>query len=37
MAIELGPVKRTGAQGTMTSLYFRDPDRNLVEVSEYER
>ena len=37
VAIELGPVKRTGAQGTMTSLYFRDPDWNLVEVSQYDR
>jgi catechol 2,3-dioxygenase-like lactoylglutathione lyase family enzyme len=37
VAIELGPVKRTGAQGTMTSLYFRDPDGNLVEVSQYDR
>ena len=37
VAVELGPVKRTGAQGMMTSLYFRDPDGNLVEVSEYDR
>ena len=37
VAIELGPVKRIGAQGSMTSLYFRDPDGNLVEVSEYDR
>jgi catechol 2,3-dioxygenase-like lactoylglutathione lyase family enzyme len=37
VAIELGPVPRTGAQGAMTSLYFRDPDGNLVEVSEYDR
>lgn len=37
VTIELGPVKRTGAQGAMTSLYFRDPDGNLVEVSEYDR
>lgn len=37
VTIEIGPVKRTGAQGAMTSLYFRDPDGNLVEVSEYDR
>jgi catechol 2,3-dioxygenase-like lactoylglutathione lyase family enzyme len=37
VAIEVGPVKRTGAEGAMTSLYFRDPDGNLVEVSQYDR
>ena len=35
VALELGPVERTGARGPMTSVYFRDPDQNLVEVSRY--
>src|SRR4051812_28416169 len=30
-----GPVQRTGAVGTLRSVYFRDPDDNLVEVSNY--
>ena len=30
-----GPVERTGATGRMMSFYFRDPDGNLVEVSNY--
>jgi len=31
--VELGPVSRTGAQGPIESIYIRDPDGNLVEVS----
>jgi catechol 2,3-dioxygenase-like lactoylglutathione lyase family enzyme len=33
VAIEEGPVPRTGAVGPMDSVYFRDPDGNLLEVS----
>ena len=32
----LGPVSRTGACGEISSIYVRDPDRNLVELSVYE-
>ncbi|XP_057575354.1 glyoxalase domain-containing protein 5 [Hippopotamus amphibius kiboko] len=32
---EEGPVPRTGAKGPIMSIYFQDPDRNLIEVSNY--
>ncbi|HET7301018.1 MAG TPA: VOC family protein [Oleiagrimonas sp.] len=35
VAIEQGPAPRTGAIGAITSVYFRDPDGNLIEVSRY--
>jgi catechol 2,3-dioxygenase-like lactoylglutathione lyase family enzyme len=35
VAIELGPVDRTGATGAIRSVYIRDPDQNLVEISTY--
>ena len=34
-AIVDGPVMRTGATGPIRSVYFRDPDGNLIEVSNY--
>ena len=33
--VEVGPRQTVGAQGVMTSVYFRDPDGNLIEVSNY--
>ena len=35
--IQEGPVQKTGAQGPITSVYVRDPDLNLVEISVYNK
>jgi catechol 2,3-dioxygenase-like lactoylglutathione lyase family enzyme len=36
VAVLEGPVARTGAVGPITSVYFRDPDNNLIEVANYD-
>ncbi len=34
--IEVGPVERFGSKGNGISIYFRDPDRSLIEFISYE-
>lgn len=36
VAVEEGPVTRQGARGTLRSVYCRDPDGSLIEISSYE-
>jgi len=35
VSVEEGPVRKTGANGALMSLYIRDPDGNLIEISNY--
>lgn len=35
VTVEEGPVPRTGATGPIISCYLRDPDQNLIELSNY--
>ena len=36
VAIEEGPVTKQGARGAIRSVYCRDPDGSLIEISSYE-
>jgi catechol 2,3-dioxygenase-like lactoylglutathione lyase family enzyme len=36
VSIEEGPSKRQGARGTLRSVYCRDPDGSMIEISSYE-
>src|SRR6476659_11389715 len=36
VAIEEGPVSKQGARGTLRSVYCRDPDGSLIEISSYD-
>jgi catechol 2,3-dioxygenase-like lactoylglutathione lyase family enzyme len=37
VAIEEGPAAKQGARGTLRSVYCRDPDGSLIEISSYEQ
>ncbi|WP_315773293.1 MULTISPECIES: VOC family protein [unclassified Bradyrhizobium] len=36
IAVEEGPVAKQGARGTLRSIYCRDPDGSLIEISSYQ-
>jgi catechol 2,3-dioxygenase-like lactoylglutathione lyase family enzyme len=36
VTIEEGPTRKQGARGTLLSVYCRDPDGSLIEISSYE-
>jgi catechol 2,3-dioxygenase-like lactoylglutathione lyase family enzyme len=36
VAIAVGPVRKQGARGALRSVYCRDPDGSLIEISSYE-
>jgi hypothetical protein len=36
IVIETGPTEKTGARGTLRSVYCRDPDGNLSEIASYK-
>ena len=36
VAIEEGPVQKQGARGVLSSVYCRDPDGSLIEISSYD-
>ncbi len=35
VSVEDGPLEHTGADGPILSIYFRDPDAHLIELSNY--
>ena len=37
VAIEVGPTEKRGAMGAIMSVYCRDPDGNLIEISSYKQ